>query len=160
MLKVHVVSSFCLSFSDFFYFSGHQRDDWVLICHCKHCPTVCQHCQRPPNCLPTLSNMAQYFCHHCQTLTNCLPALLKTNQQFANQWHSEHQINSFHWVRFTEMVDYQKYCHQIFFDLKKVSECKYATLISRQPDNSQIFVNMGILECPMNFEDNPDWLIL
>ena len=81
-------------------FSGHQRDDRVLICHSKNCPTVCQHCRRPPNCLPTFpkmaqlsANIAQLFainvthqptvCQLCRP-TNCLPT----------SCHSDHQIKS------------------------------------------------------------------
>ena len=69
-----------------------------------HCRTVCQHCQRPPNCLPTFlkmaqlsANIAQLFainvihqpivCQLCQRPTNCLPT----------SCHSDHQIKS---VRF------------------------------------------------------------
>ena len=61
------------------------------------------------------------------------------------------------------------------FDLNKVPEHKYATSISRQPENSQMlktasfcsywlrlhcFVAVGIFECRINSEDNCNWQIL
>ena len=66
-----------------------------------HCRTVCQHCRRLPNCLPTFlkmaqlsANIAQLFainvilrptvCQLCQRPTNCLPT----------SCHSDHQIKS------------------------------------------------------------------
>ena len=69
-----------------------------------HCRIVCQHCRRPPNCLPTFlkmaqlsANIAQLFainvihrptvCQLCRTPTNFLPT----------SCHSDHQIKS---VRF------------------------------------------------------------
>ena len=61
------------------------------------------------------------------------------------------------------------------FDLNMVPEHKYATSISRQPENSQMletaslcrywsrlprFVALGIFECQTNSEDNRNWQIL
>ena len=61
------------------------------------------------------------------------------------------------------------------FDLNKVPEHKYATSISRQPENSQMletsslcsywsrlhhFVAIGIFECRINSEDNCNWQII
>ena len=84
---------------------------------------------RLPNCLLTLPEttelyviIAKHWPTVCQLdwrLTNCLPT----------SWHSEHQINSFHRVRSTEMVDYQNYC-PIFggFFIPTLSWCDFSQL--------------------------------
>ena len=113
---------------------------------------------RLPNCLLTLPEttelyviIAKHWPTVCQLdwrLTNCLPT----------SWHSEHQINSFHRVRSTEMViiritvlylegfSYPPFHGAISHSsttniLMKVSERKYyiyITFITRKSDNSQM----------------------
>ena len=90
---------------------------------------------RLPNCLLTLPEttelyviIAKHWPTVCQLdwrLTNCLPT----------SWHSEHQINSFHRVRSTEMVDYQNYC-PIFggFFIPTLSWCDFSQLYDKYFD--------------------------
>ena len=110
---------------------------FLLLRNCKDHLTVCQHCRQWP----------KTFYHHCQTRTNCLPGLPKTNQLFANHLTLKTSNYLFEGV-FKPTLFLSRFLvilPQIFFDLKKVSERKCATFISRQPDNSQMLETASLL---------------